>query len=126
MKRWLLALLLVLPTLSRAELRTDNNQTSWVMGFAMASIYDVYWYRPGNQNIDMSIDNLLWLKPTYVSQEYFVQNQKTKYVVAKVGIGLLTGAAMSLYNAQKYERSPTWDDVVFGGVGGLTSVVIHF
>ena len=126
MKKYIIIILLTIGSLAIAEVRTDNNQTTWFMGFAMASIYDVWWAMPSQRNMEMSPADLFFTGPKYQSDVRYVNSQKSKYVMSKISIGLLTGSALSFYNAQKYDRNPSWDDVVFGGLGGLTSVVIHF
>ena len=123
--KYILILLLGICSVTKADVRTDNSQTAYVVGFATASLYDIYWNWPDKYNLDMSIAGLL-SQPRYESERSYINSQKSKYVVGKIGMGLLGGVALSAYNASQYQRSLDWNDIVFGGVGGLTSVIIHF
>ena len=125
--KYILILLLGICSVTKADVRTDNSQTAYVVGFTTASLYDIYWNWTDkyNQNLDMSIAGLL-SQPRYESERSYLNSQKSKYVVGKIGMGLLGGVALSAYNASQYQRSLDWNDIVFGGVGGLTSVIIHF
>ena len=127
MKKVLFILLLLIAVKAKAEVRTDNSQTAYVVGFATASLYDIYWNWDGekSRNMDMSMAGLL-SQPKYESDAYLMNSQKSKYIVGKIGMGLLGGVALSAYNASQYQRNLDWNDIVFGGLGGVTSIVIHF
>ena len=123
--RILLIALILFGAIAHADVATDNNETSWFMGFGIASLYDCYWNMPSKHHLDMSVPGLLASSKTWETVDY-VNSEKCNYVMSKIAIGLITGTAISFLNAQRYQRDPAWSDVVYGGLGGVTSVVIHF
>ena len=105
MKALLIILLLVLSSTSFAESRwydvsIDSRDFSFVSGYVSASIYDLA-YRNSSPN-------------------------NTKSVVWKTGLGLLAGTAVAIGEANKNGSSMQFGNIIFGGIGGLACVVIHF
>jgi len=100
------------------EVRTDNQLSAFMVGYSTATIYDIYWYGSGNQRVSIIATN----------QIYSIQDKSNtyKYVWGKMTMGVLSGIAFSFYNASNYNKNVDWNDVVFSGLGGLTSVIVHF
>jgi hypothetical protein len=72
-----------------------------------------------------SVVNLFKYRSTAVEMHQSEKDLKTKYILNKITIGILTGTAIGFYNASRYEKNLDWNDIVFSGLGGLTSVIIH-
>jgi hypothetical protein len=114
-KLWLLISFLAVGSFSRADqLGFQSSDVSFIAGYTFASIYDT---NKANRS------------------EYYVVgdtmphiNNKTitmHHVGWKVGLGLLAGLGVAIGSSGGIEPFQ-FRDIVMGGLGGITCVVIHF
>ena len=119
--KWLLVLLLsVSLRVSAAPVWSDVNvqtrDVAFVAGYLSASIYDLTENKKG------------YLLPdgTILAQSHAEKISDVRAVAWKMGLGLLAGTAIAICDASLNNSPIPFEDFVFGGLGGLTCVVIHF
>lgn len=110
MKTIIFLCFIAISSLGHAELRTDNRELAFVSGYLTSSCYDLYLYSRNKERV--SFKDLSDVNSTYFHR--------------KLTIGVVSGMVLGLYNANATSTNVNWNDVVFSGLGGLTSVVIHF
>lgn len=89
---------------------------SFIAGYLSASLYDF----PGNIEGHLLPDGSILASPTAKSRN------DSHEVVWKVGLGLLAGAVVAFYDSDVNKSPVQFEDFVFGGLGGLTCIIIHF
>jgi len=122
-----LVLVLLLSTSAHAGIQSDDVKMPFVFGFVSASVYDVYWgLTDGSGNrLHPYLTAIDFVSISNGNGSWDI-NIKTQYAMSKITIGILSGVMLGLYNVSVYERNIDWNEVVFGGLGGMTSVAIHF
>lgn len=95
---------------------------SYAGGVGLASLYDVYQISTGaDRDIHKERETLglLSFVPWPVGKE-------VPYVSWKLGLGALSGLAVEINAADRENRQLQWGNILLGGLGGVTSMVIHF
>ncbi len=104
MKTWLLLSLLVIGRSCQAYdwTATDSRDRdiAFISGYLSASLYDIAY-----------------------SQS---PKSKTHQIGYKIGLGVALGAAIAICDANNRGKTLPFEDVVFGGLGGVACFAIHF
>jgi hypothetical protein len=105
MKKYVIILLLAISSIGRTAGRYDSvdiqyKDIAFTTGYVFSSVYDIGYEADKKSN--------------------------THSVGWKMGLGLLGGLAIAIGHADRESREIQFTDVVFGGLGGLTCVVVHF
>lgn len=104
MKKYIFIFLLCISSITSAAGRFDSvdvqyKDIAFITGYTFASIYDLAYSK----------------------------EQKPIHAVGwKMGLGLLGGLGIAIGHAERESCAIQFNDFVFGGLGGLTCVVIHF
>lgn len=114
----------------RSEININDATISYSSGFLMASLYD------------LAVDSLPYNSPVFETlgpQPFYFQQNKDgywsipspfgeykRYWAWKLGLSTLTGFVWELHSADRDNRQISFENIGWGALGGLTSVVIHF
>lgn len=102
------------------EINVQDRDASFLAGYAAASIYDVYVHYKHidihKTRMGMELGAAI---PIPFGEEY-------PYLGWKLGLGLAAGAALAISHADRDNSQIPFNDIVFGGLGGLTCIVFHF
>lgn len=107
------------------QIDVADRDKAFMVGYASASLYDVYVYSTGRQNISMSKALLVYVG-SHEAYEMTKDGKLERYLLWKFGLGLAGGFASAYHSADRDNRQIKFEEIVFGGLGGLTCIVIHF